>query len=439
MKNNFDDLIREKWEEKQFPVDEQHRQDMLELLESNGRRKTVVFWWIGGLAVTLMIVASLMYLNRNDTTTNPSVPMPSNSQQQTDSFTQNSEESNNETNTGIASATNTNKVEEYTSKNETPARNKSTVSSNKNKGSNKSHTSKSDTGELFPSARNTGKEGDIFIKHESPVAVSKAVAVTIYPESEEVIPSEIITTQRITAYTQPLEPLDLLGVFKSQFGFPGNIQPSSSNYHAVRLFAEAGGGYIPSSKQEYSSGWNLLAGAGLSYHIGSKSALIFSAGYLFQKEGFEFQRTSTVSQPNFGTRSNFNTLTPDKLHFIYSKLGVQYELKRHIFSINGGMQYLYGAEGMIEVNSVDQFTGGSHVSQYGWVSTNGMNRFLWNAEALYGYRVTPRMSLRAGVKYNFSTIKKEDQALTDEGYSWHGAYSSFSPSFIINYHLYGNR
>src|SRR4030095_4717921 len=106
---------------------------------------------------------------------------------------------------------------------------------------------------------------------------------------------------------------------------------------------------------------------------------------------------------------------------------------------NGGMQYLYGAEGMIEVNSVDQFTGGSHVSQYGWVSTNGMNRFLWNAEALYGYRVTPRMSLRAGVKYNFSTIKKEDQALTDEGYSWHGAFSSFSPSFIINYHLYGNR
>ena len=78
MKNNFDDLIRQKWEEKQFPVDEQHKQDMLELLDSSDRRKTGIFWWLGGLALTLMIVASLMYINNIDTTTNPAVPLPSN-------------------------------------------------------------------------------------------------------------------------------------------------------------------------------------------------------------------------------------------------------------------------------------------------------------------------------------------------------------------------
>jgi hypothetical protein len=49
------------------------------------------------------------------------------------------------------------------------------------------------------------------------------------------------------------------------------------------------------------------------------------------------------------------------------------------------------------------------------------------------------MIIRAGLKYNFSTIEAEDQALADEGYSWNGQYSSFVPSLIINYHIYGNR
>jgi hypothetical protein len=63
MKENFDDIIRRRWEAQQFPVDEQHRQDMARLLEGEKKRRGFVFWWYGGAAVALLLAAALWKFN----------------------------------------------------------------------------------------------------------------------------------------------------------------------------------------------------------------------------------------------------------------------------------------------------------------------------------------------------------------------------------------
>ena len=55
MKDNFDDILKRKLEEQHFPVDDTHRQEMIELLNGKKRRVILPIWWLG----SLVIVASL--------------------------------------------------------------------------------------------------------------------------------------------------------------------------------------------------------------------------------------------------------------------------------------------------------------------------------------------------------------------------------------------
>ena len=51
MKEEFDDILKRKWEEQHFPVDEGHREDMIALLDGKKRRKMIPIWWLGGLGM----------------------------------------------------------------------------------------------------------------------------------------------------------------------------------------------------------------------------------------------------------------------------------------------------------------------------------------------------------------------------------------------------
>src|SRR5688572_10640616 len=55
MKDNFDDILRRKFEAQRFSVDETHRQEMIEMLNGKKRRGVLPLWWLG----SLVIVASL--------------------------------------------------------------------------------------------------------------------------------------------------------------------------------------------------------------------------------------------------------------------------------------------------------------------------------------------------------------------------------------------
>lgn len=457
MNNNFDDILREKWEEKQFPVDPVHRQQMLDLLEKNNRRKPLIFWWLGGLLMMVVMAGFIFLLNNNQIAKEDLHPTPSTLKEQNYDVAQ-FDESRVEANknelasTGVVKDESAPKkvqampAENNASSNKSSNQSKSTVtksskpsSQKPSKNSNQIQDASSHQSEIFPIAPNSKNSDEIVIRQESPIFVSDAFKVVVLADDDQLEDQSSDIVQRNSYITAPIESLLISEQPVSHKDFISAIKPSESNFHYLRLFAETGLGFIPSVTNEYSSGWTFNAGAGISYRMSSKINLFVSGGYLFQNGGFNFEKTSAVQQPAFGVRSNFNTLRPDKLHFIYSKLGLQYGLKRHLFSVNGGLQYLYGAQGTINVQTVDQFTGTSGTTQYTWLSIDGMRQWLWNGEALYGYRITPRMTIQAGVKYNFSSIETEDSVLAAEGYYWQGQFSSLNPSFIINYQFYGKR
>ncbi len=483
MNNSFDDQLRKQWEEKHFPVDDQHRNEMISLLDAN-RRKKGIFWWFGGLAIAISIAGGILYMNKEIKVQSPVLPSPVISEKNAGNIAQlptpnvdkdkdniqsaelKTEESNKTTTSNASKKI----AQPHRSKRKpsldhihTPVKNeiKNSVTQQSSTIDNEQMT-KTDIAQIsttdltqkpnteinqspkvvnkenvFATAPNVTNNDVIIIPNTSPSIVSKAVGITVIPDDVEFMPADA-PEHHYTYDPVPLESIFFSEVTE-QSSFALTIKPSTAYFHSFNLFAEAGTGYIPGLKNEYSAGWTFNVGGGVGYKTGTKTSILLSAGYLLQNGGFNFERTSTVTQQGFGIRSNFNTLQPDKLHFIYSRLGLQYEVKRNIFSIYAGAQYLYGAQGTIVVRSVDQFATGSESSRYAWLNTDGMQRLLFNSEVLYGYRISPRIIARAGLKYYFSSIDKKDAALTDEGYSWHGKFSSFSPSFTINYIFYGKR
>ena len=63
MKNEFDDIIKKKWEKFHFQVDPQHRNDMNALLDQTHRRKGGIAWWLGAIALLFMLGAGVYYFN----------------------------------------------------------------------------------------------------------------------------------------------------------------------------------------------------------------------------------------------------------------------------------------------------------------------------------------------------------------------------------------
>jgi hypothetical protein len=165
-----------------------------------------------------------------------------------------------------------------------------------------------------------------------------------------------------------------------------------------------------------------------------------SAGYLMQQGGFDFQRSSTVSRPGFGLRSSFNSLNPERLHFVYSKIGGQYRIQRHILAAHGGIQWLYGAQGNFVIQNQDQFgTGPDETTKYSWLSIDGLRKANMTADFSYGYQLAPRLIVQAGTDIYFSSFTVEDDILSGEGYYWNGQYATFHPFITFNYQIYGNR
>ncbi|MEP6646672.1 MAG: hypothetical protein ABJC12_06260, partial [Saprospiraceae bacterium] len=295
------------------------------------------------------------------------------------------------------------------------------------------------TNKIFATAPLANESNDIIIPNHSPSVISNAVSVVILPDDAVIDQATMQPVVQKVRLPAQLESIFFSEIINENGQNENIVTHVSSHFHGLNFFVETGASFIPGLVNEYEQGWNFNAGGGIGYKLGTKTSLIVSGGYLLQNKGFEFERTSAVIQKDFGIRSNFNSLHPDKLHFIYSQIGIQYQLKRNLFSLFGGMQWLYGAQGNIFIRSTDQFGNNVETNDYTWLSTNGMRHLLWNGEVSYGYRITPRISINGGIKYYFSSIDKEDVTLSQEGYYWKGRYSSFTPSINLNYHLYGKR
>lgn len=273
--------------------------------------------------------------------------------------------------------------------------------------------------------------------------LSTPAAVIVEPEPEWEYNPNVqrapLTAQRNSTLSPMVDPLAMEGIFYLQDDQMSGIQPNKSDSHSFYLFGELGTGLILGAQPEFTSGWKLRAGGGLGYSLNPKFQLTLAAGYLMQHGGFDFQRTSTVNTSGFGVRSNFNTLTPKTLHFVYTRLGAQYRVHRHIIAGHGGVQYLYGAFGNIVTQTEDSLVPGvEETSIDTWVKTDGLRTMLWTADIAYGFQITPRLSLMAGTDINFSDITVEDPELTQGGYYWKGAYSTLHPFVTLNYLIHGH-
>jgi hypothetical protein len=452
MSDDFDNKLRDKWEQKQFPVDDNHRQQMIALLDAQQRRKRGIIWWFGGAGIAIIGIGliGLFNANKSNTTTSPTIQIDSiNTVNNPPLVTDNNVKENDLTSTSSDQPNLSHQSlsdKKINISNKRNPQSKSGISSNSNSqhnyiSKNVPFIAKNTIVSLKKSDFNNDENTKVILNSNQPITETSEPTITeINQDLSKPMDGVEFNLFRNSYITSPLESNFYSEIEYSGPVVPKNIIPAFSNFHSLRLYTELGSGYIPSVKQVYSSGWNLMAGAGLKYKLGAKTSLFLSAGYLMQSNGFKFERTSVIQQPGFGTRSNFNTLIPDKLHFIYSKVGVQYELQRNVFSASIGGQWLYGAQGNIVITYEDQLTGNNiQTSDYAWLKTDGMRHLLMNTELLYGYRITPRICLQGGVKYYFSSIDKEDTVLHQEGYYWKGNFSSIVPSIIINYHLYGRR
>ena len=64
MREQFDDILKRRWEEKQFPVDDNHRSEMEKLLDGKDNRKAFPFYWMAGV-VLLLAVGGFFFINEN--------------------------------------------------------------------------------------------------------------------------------------------------------------------------------------------------------------------------------------------------------------------------------------------------------------------------------------------------------------------------------------
>ncbi len=466
MKNNFDDILRRKLEQQHFAVDQTHRQEMIDLLNDQQRRKPFPFWWLGGFVVVAAL-AGYIYLNNdkqslqeNDQHSKDDIELTTPVESRVIAATENKLNINADHNTAIALANETATISDpintinasgqiaslsakqrVTKPNAPTAENK--VKSNTSQGARQRV-------EMVPADQRSmlNKSEDLLQSKESEsvklVLTNQDIKMAM-PDQEPIATDFLVdqtfentVASRSLMTIASIESLGINGLDNSTEMMTMQISPASALTKYFYVFGEAGVGIVLGSKPDFESGWKFNVGAGLGYNLSSKVQMSLSGGYLFQHGGFDFQRLSSVNQPGFGTRSSFNTLNPDKLHFVYGKLGMQIRSHRHIFAAHGGAQWLYGAQGNITTLVEDQFASGPvETTKYAWLKTSGLRKLNWTTDLSYGYQITPCIAVTVGADYYFSSFTVEDPSLEKEGFTWSGAYAPFQPFIHINYIFYG--
>lgn len=470
MKENFDDILKRKWAEQHFAVDEQHREQMESLLDKRKRRGIFPLWWLGAILLIGAVSAYIFLLAPSTRDAGLSKP---------DLSTIDAAESERIRSNGLYQSDQTIKSEDYqTSKHEQYTTTNSVVAKEKSPTENAPdeaaaslpiHRSLAVKEKVEPNAKSTlvsqkGKRKDqtvavktpdqtsVTIDRSSEINLSKDGQTTITLEEQSLVDSALLDQRTSNFPTIPTPEirkaynlLPIAGLEMHKLDYTSEQSPEATKAiikvrRSLFLFGETGAGLVLPSQTDFDTGLKLRAGGGLGYKMSSSLQLSLSLGYLLQAGGFDFERSSTVKFAGFGARSSFNTLTPDKLHFVYTRLGAQYRINRHLIGIHGGFQYLYGAQGQIVTQVQDQLvTGITQSTDYDWLVTDGLRRWNWTADLSYGYQIAPRWSVIAGADFYFSSITVEDPVLSAEGYYWRGAYAPIHPFITLNYLIYAGR
>jgi hypothetical protein len=498
MKENFDDIIRRRWEEQHFPVDDAHRQEMERLLEGDKRRRGFMFWWIGGLAVTMLIGYGVWRYNapqadvksRTENTETaakelannetPNVPLSAGAE----ATQRRSQGAGGREAKEIASTHVANEKDNQSSFSN------SDQSISKIKIPHKENLNHKSTSHRLPRVKSTANTEQILHKNEKPIyplsagaeatqrtsqgargelstpkgelpndkipvegykvelenpnqvsILSKEAAIQVFPDSIEYDPwTNAIYhngTVRSLNKTMPLDALAIQEVESIKKNAPGAITPHTKMTHPVYYIAETGLGFVLASQPNYDGGIKFNVGGGLGMKLIPRVHLQLTGGYLMQDGGFHFERTSTVNTLSFGVRSQFNSLQPDRLHFVYAKLGAAYRFQRSTLDVHMGVQWLYGAQGNITIQQQSQFPPVTpEVTQYAWLSTQGLRKTQWWSDVSYGYMLLPKLYLHGGVTFYYTSLTESN--VPQDGYDWNGKTASVQPFITLNYLLHAN-
>jgi hypothetical protein len=340
MKDNFDDLLKRKWEEQHFPVDEQHRADMIALLDGQKRRKVFPFWWISGLGLAAL-VAGYFLVARHDAPSaamhqsNDGINVDANQNTQLQPGSKGTSEAiSNAAGSALNTASNT-KAEAVPVTTTTGSADKNNPSGNlnetapgqKNNTNNKPSSSskkstdkqsqqqtKSEVKPVIPiTLSDKPASGEIIEKGVSPDGtfrvdeqaarsyqiISNAVAVTIEDPEADITPYiPPKPGSRIRVNVDEIDLLELSGIHYTSDQAPGRITPKTSFNHTVYVFGEAGAGMILASKPDYNTGWKLRAGKfkspGRQDTCSRQVVLIFSVHQLSVRPALGHGVVSTV-------------------------------------------------------------------------------------------------------------------------------------------------
>ncbi len=469
MKENFDDIIRRRWEERNFPLDEADRQAMARLLEGDKKRRGFFFWWLGALVVSGLIAFGIWTAGANHVKADPEAKAKEKVAESDIATLQKDPPQSVLHDEGESSATSDNPNKTALSENQiiTKKNNQRSISKKAAKSTTTIHQSKNgnrmdpanaelkkenkadafaSAPEFAPAAENKIPENGFRVELEQPnqaSILSQQAAITVFPDSIEYDPwTNAIYhngTVRSLNKTKPLEPLDISEVENMAKPSPGNIEPHTKMTHPVYFLLETGLGLVLASPPYYDGGIKFNVGGGFGMRVMPRLHLQLTGGYLMQDGGFHFERTSTVNTLSFGLRSQFNSLQPDRLHFIYGKIGAAYRFQRSTLDAHLGVQWLYGSQGNITVQQKNQVPPGyTEESTYAWLNTDGLRKTLWWSDVSYGYMILPKLYVHGGVSFYFSSLTQSDPGLKEEGYYWNGKTAQVQPFVTLNYLLHAN-
>lgn len=484
MKENFDDIIRRRWEAQQFPVDDVHRQEMARLLEGEKKRRGFIFWWIGGLAVTLLIGFALWIFSAPRVKDQPRTEYTENTEKEAKAKTEENAEivvrpaethpdataqqpaEENETTKYTHDKTTIGKISKSSEASKANHLSKTKNKIDQNKVDVKSRTKNTEStesvntnnekainsGTSAEAAQRTGgkpaaseiPEGGYKVELENPnqaSILSNEASIKVFPDSIEYDPwtNAIYRdgTVRSLNITKPVDALSIQEVENLTPNAPGNITPHTKMTHPVYFIAETGLGMVLASKPYYDGGIKFNVGGGLGMKLIPRVHLQLTGGYLMQDGGFHFERTSTVNTLSFGVRSQFNSLQPDRLHFIYTKLGAAYRFQRSTLDVHMGVQWLYGAQGNIIIQQQSQVPpGNNEETHYAWLNTEGLRTTQWWSDVSYGYMLLPKFYLHGGVTFFYSSLMEAN--VPSDGYDWNGKTATVQPFITLNYLLHAN-
>jgi hypothetical protein len=430
MSERFGDIIKQRLEDERiFHVDPQHREDFIRILDKSGKRRRILpFWWISG-GIVLIIGAAIWTATslpwKDQSTLSPQM---------------------NKVKTGIPVATGQssplNNVEEV-GMDQHPVQEQVIEESTWERAASTRTSRTTDSGlrltsenSISISAKTSAQSNPNFTVLQKPKDIipanpEAAVEIAISPTRElTALPVAIDAPLQFNLLTEASSG----SVVEDPLTHASAIKPVRRSNWSVSAIAGAG----PVFSTSAGTGWKARTGVGLGYNLSASWKLLASAGYQVQDGGFSFDRSSNVQHAGFGTRSSFNTLTPERLHFIYTQLGVQFRMRRHALIALAGPQFLYGAQGRVEINSYSAFASETRDEIVdGWVKTDGIHQIQWMGHLAYGYQLSPKLMVQAGADVRLSPFLAEDPALQAEGYQWQGKLPGLQPFITFNYVLYG--